>query len=288
MSIYSSIDLETFNWVRSEVETNLNLASDDLKKYVDSDDKESLFSLSNQLHQVVGSLQMLEIKSLSLLLMETEYLVEDFYSKDSKIEKKVFVDSVKRTFDSLQKTFARIESGKPDNPTDVVEIINDIRAIRGLEGVEISSLFSPGIEVFPEINAEKALKDDVYKNRAHALRAHYQKFLLMWLRDGSDIAITKMSIIFSKLLDMSAFGTAARLWWVAGAYADYLVNNNTSNQAVHSRILRKIADHFKDVEKQGESDLVRDAGDELIKIMLYYIGVGERRTKRSTAESSGK
>ena len=102
----------------------------------------------------------------------------------------------------------------------------------------------------------------------------------MWLRDGSDIAITKMSIIFSKLLDMSAFGTAARLWWVAGAYADYLVNNNTSNQAVHGRILRKIADHFKDVEMQGESALVRDAGDELIKIMLFYIGVGEKRTKR--------
>ena len=31
---------------------------------------------------------------------------------------------------------------------------------------------------------------------------------------------------------------------------------------------------------QGESALVRDAGDELIKIMLFYIGVGEKRTKR--------
>ena len=279
MSIYSSIDLETFNWVRNEVETTLNLANDDLQKYVATEDKESLFSLSNQLHQVVGSLQMLEMKSLSSLVMETELLVEDHSSNDNDIRKPAFVTVVEGAIESLRTSFKRIDNGQPENPADVVELINKIRSIRGLDGIEISSLFSPVIDFFPEVNAQTALKDNVYKKRAHALRAHYQKFLLLWLQ-GNEAAVEKISVIFSKLLEMSAFGTAARLWWVAGAYADFLQKNNTENQTVHSRILRQIGDRFREVESQGESALVRDAGDELIKIMLFYIGVGETRTER--------
>jgi len=279
MSIYSSIDLETFNWVRNEVETTLNLANDDLQKYVDTDAKESLFSLSNQLHQVVGSLQMLEMKSLSSLVMETELLVENHSSNDNDIRKPAFVSAVENAIESLRASFKRIDNGQPENPVDVVELINKIRSIRGLDGIEISSLFSPVIDFFPEINAETALKDNAYKKRAHSLRAHYQKFLLLWLQ-GNEAAVETISVIFSKLLEMSAFGTAARLWWVAGAYADFLKHNNTENQTVHSRILRQIGDRFREVESQGESALVRDAGDELIKIMLFYIGVGENRTER--------
>jgi len=112
------------------------------------------------------------------------------------------------------------------------------------------------------------------------LRTRYQNFLLQWLRDGNDKAIEKIGVVFLKFLEMSAFGTAARLWWVAGAYVDFILHNDTDKQTVHGRILRQINDRFKDIETQGESALVRDAGDELVKIMLFYIGVGEKRTKR--------
>ena len=65
MSIYSNIDIETFKWVKGEVELTLDSASTELQKFVTSDDKENLYGLSNHLHQVVGSLQMLEMKAVS-------------------------------------------------------------------------------------------------------------------------------------------------------------------------------------------------------------------------------
>ncbi|MGK0439359.1 MAG: hypothetical protein ACJATK_002319, partial [Paracoccaceae bacterium] len=63
MSIYSNIDIETFKWVKGEVELTLDSASTELQNFVGSDDKESLYGLSNHLHQVVGSLQMLEMRA---------------------------------------------------------------------------------------------------------------------------------------------------------------------------------------------------------------------------------
>ena len=159
MSIYSNIDIETFKWVRGEVELTLDNASSELQKFVASGEKAELYSLSNHLHQVLGSLQMLEMKALSSLMMEGELLVEDFGSADTTIGKSTFVVLLDSAFSALKATFLRIENGLPENPIDVVELINQIRSTRGLEGIEISSLFSPMIEVFPEVDSSKALKD---------------------------------------------------------------------------------------------------------------------------------
>ena len=93
-------------------------------------------------------------------------------------------------------------------------------------------------------------------------------------------AIDKMAMVFDKLLNMSTFSSVARLWWVAAAYTDYVKHNDIANKLVHSRIFRKIDDRFRDLEQSGESALVRDPGDELIKIMLFYTGVGEKRSER--------
>ncbi len=280
MAVYSNIDIETFKWVSREVESTLNSAEKDLQNYVSTEDKSILFGLSTQLHQVVGSLQMLEMKSVSALMMESELLVEDMSSADSTIGKSSFVVLVESAFQALRGTFSRIEKGLPENPIDVVELINQVRSLRGLDDIEISSLFSPMIEVFPEVDSSKALKDEEYMRRVVALRAHYQSFLLGWLRNSDKTAIDKMIMIFEKLHHMSAFGVVARLWWVATAYSDYVKHNDPDNRSVHSKIFRQLDDRFRDLEKQGESALVRDPGDELVKIMLFYTGVGEKRTER--------
>jgi len=280
MSIYSNIDLETFKWVKGEVDITLENAKSELEEFASTDDKTALHGLVNQLHQVVGSLQMLELKALSSLILESEHLVESFTKDDNTIEKSSLVSLLNNSFSALHATFDRIESGLPENPTDVVELINLIRSERGREEIEISSLFSPMIDVFPAVNSKKALRDEVYIRRAKALRVYYQSFILRWLRDGDEESISKIRLTFDKLLQMSTFGSVARLWWVATAYADYIQYNDLPKKNVHSRILRQLDDLFRQLELIGESALVRHPGEELIKLMLFYIGVGEKRTER--------
>ena len=284
MSIYSNIDLETFQWVRKEVEHTLEGANSELEEFERTRDKSKLYRLGNHLHQVLGSLQMLELKSLSSLVLESERLVEDFVADKSdqehSVSEQTFSDLIDRSFTALRTTFDRIESGLPENPVDVVELINKMRAERGLEDIDISSLFSPMIDVFPEVNSSKALKDKIYIKRAHALRIYFESFLLQWLRDEDDTALDKLALVIDKMLQMSTFGSVARLWWVASAYLDYIKHNDVKNTVVHGRVLRQLDDRFRDLETKGESGLVRDPGEELIRLMLFYVGVGEKRTER--------
>ena len=280
MSAYSTIDNETFKWVKTEIEATLVETRTELQEFVESDDKADLPNISTQLHQIVGSLQMLELKSLSTLVIEGERLVEGFLSGDVDITASSFATMFEDVFSTLGSAFSKIEQGQAENTLQIVELINQIRDARGLEAVEISSLFSPMVDVFPEIKARYVWKDQEYRERAKALRAHYQVYLLHWLRDDDTSAIDSLRLVADKLLAMSTFGVVARLWWVVTAYVDYIKHNELQDQGIHSRIFRNIDDLLRQLEQQGESGLVRDPGEELIKVMLFYIGIAESRTDR--------
>lgn len=280
MSVHSTVDRETFQWVKLEVDSTLTEARKQLKQYADASDKEALLSLTNNLHQVVGSLQMLELTSLSTLVMETELLIDDYVQDSSEISTKAVLALSKDSIATILSTLDKIDNGLPENPIEIVELINQIRAARGLDAVEISALFSPNVEVFPEVTNKKPLVDADYKARAKALRVHFQSNLLKWLRDGDNLATERLGIISDKLYEMSTFGAVARLWWVTSAYIDYVKNHELKSRHVHGRIFRKVDDLLRKLEQQGESALVRDPGDELIKVMLFYTGVGTSRTER--------
>ena len=280
MSAYSNIDIETFNWVKSEIGVSIEAAKTDLQSFVVNDDTERLLSLGSHLHQVVGSLQMLELKALSTLLLESERLLAYYTGDKSNVGKSSLVVLIDSAFAALNETIERISAGLPESPVEVVELINQIRSARGEQDIEISSLFSPMIEVFPEVDSSRALKDQVYIQRISALRKLFQSFLLKWLRDNDLESVQKMGLVLDKASHMSTFSAVSRLWWVATAYVDFILNNELKNKAVHGRILRKVDDQFRVLELQGESALVRDPGDELVKIMLFYVGVAKNRSER--------
>ena len=135
MANHSSIDLETFKWVKGEVDVTLLRAEEQVQQYVRSDDKVDLVNLVNNLHQVVGSLQMLELKSLSTLLLETEELVEDFIQKGSSIRKASFVVLVDSSLGLLRANMARIEQGQAERSIEIVELVNQVRAVRGQDEI---------------------------------------------------------------------------------------------------------------------------------------------------------
>ncbi|MDB4511991.1 hypothetical protein N9060_00870, partial [Arenicella sp.] len=280
MPAYSNIDRETFQWVRAEVEVTLDAARNVLQQHANADNKEGLHELISYLHQVVGSLQMLELKSLSTLIMESEFLVEDYSSSDSSISKSSFVEHLENGFSTLSTNFVRIEQGLSEQPIEIVELINEIRALRGLEDIEIGALFSPMIEVFPEVNSKRALTDTDYIQRAVALRKLYQVYMLQWLRDQDKSAINKIHLVFDKLSQMSTFSTVSRLWWVATSYTEFIEHNELQNKSVHGRIMRELDDQLRSLEQQGESALVRDPAEELIKIMLFYIATASHHTPK--------
>lgn len=286
MAAYSSIDKETFAWVKKEVNANLAGISkhlDDHKIDLNSArptslSLERLSKVVDLLHQIGGLLKILEIKSLSRLVGESELLVDSYLQSDSKVSCGSLIGLLKSSGILLSDSIERISLGQPENTMLVVELVNRVRGSRGLAAVEISSLFSPYIDVYPKLPARPSMRIGEYQQRVKSSRRHFQAQMLRWLRDSDLRSLRLLSKITEKLLAMSTFGSVSRLWWVACAYMDFLQHNDLQEKTIHARILRGLDDLLRKLENQGEPALVRDSGDELVKIMLFYVGIAEVRT----------
>ena len=179
MSVRSNIDLETLKWVQGEVAVNLQRSLELLDAYQASADKGQLSRLITSLHQVVGSLQMLELKSMSALMLESEQLIEHYNRAESSVSQESLITLVESSIKVLSHSLDSLVAGGPELLVDIAELINQMRAVQGAQGVEISSLFAPSIEVFPDQIKHTPLSDEDYMQQAAVLRRQYQMALLL-------------------------------------------------------------------------------------------------------------
>ena len=85
MSTYSKVDPGTLGWVKSEIDETLGQARLALEAFVESiADKTNLRFCITHLHQVVGTLLMVELDNAAMLAKETEALAEAIL--DEKVE----------------------------------------------------------------------------------------------------------------------------------------------------------------------------------------------------------
>jgi len=126
-----------------------------------------------------------------------------------------------------------------------------------------------------KFGSERALKDEEYILRARALRKAYQAVLLKWIGadvDGRGVHQINLELIADKLLQMSSFGVVARLWSVFKAYVEFLGINHIDKRQIHIKILREVDDRLRSISEFGESALVGDPAEELVRAMLFYVG----------------
>jgi len=81
------VDTSTLGWVKDEIDRTLAQGREALRRYVDAgDDATALRLFSNNVHQVAGTLQMVELDGAAQLAQETEALAAaSSHSKTARI-----------------------------------------------------------------------------------------------------------------------------------------------------------------------------------------------------------
>ena len=171
MSISSQVDPNTLGWVKTEIDETLKQARLSLETFAeDRSDTSRLRFCITHLHQVVGTLLMVELDGAAMLAKETEALAEAIYDGDAKPTDAV-IDSLVRGILSIPDYLARLQFGQTDSPLRLLPVLNDLRAAHS--GVPISELelFKPDLEIRPPDSDEAIkLKDKDFVELAKQLR----------------------------------------------------------------------------------------------------------------------
>jgi len=278
-------DQLALKWVREEVNKTLDQARQALEAYAENaDDSTQIRFCASALHQVRGTLQMLEFYGAALFAEEMEYLAEAI--AENKVKNPPRAQEVLMgTILQLPTYLERVQAGQRDLPVVLLPLLNDLRASRGETLLSESSIFTPtlvGVQTpLRTALADQPRNSDDYKEFAKKLRHHYQRGLLGILRNQEvKESLQRLLKVIERLEHGCTNTPLARLWWIAGGFIESIAENDVyKNASVHA-LLGQIDKYLKLVADEGNLVLNQEPPAELLKNLLYYVACAQRESER--------
>ncbi len=268
-----AIDFSTLSWVKAELDVTLKEARQALEAYVEHPDDEARAGiLATHLHQVYGTLQMVELHGAALLAGEMEQVALSLRT-DGGGRRSEALDVLMRAILQLPDYLDRLVAGHRDIPLVLLPLLNDLRAVRGENLLSEGSMFSPDLDrPLPDSLVQQPAVGDL-REHAREIRHRFQTGLLGLFR-GRDTgeALAALSGALDSLIAISSRPSSVRLWWTAAGVVDALRSDALPDSVSVKRLLGQVDRCIRDLVEHGEDPRFSGACDELCRNLLFYVG----------------
>ncbi|MED7668032.1 response regulator [Pseudomonas moraviensis subsp. stanleyae] len=274
-------DYVALEWVKGEIAETLKLAHQAIEAVLD--DPQALPGLDECLayiHQVHGSLQMVEFYGAALLAEEMEHLVEAL--QHARVpHRDEALHLMLQALGHLPAYLDRVQSARRDLPLVVLPLINDLRSARGESLLAETSLFSPPLPELAPLGDEAlaALEPPDLPNVLRKLRQMLQMALVGLLREQDDQThLDYLAKVFTRLEALSGDAPLSPLWQVASALIEGMREGVIANSPALRSLFKDADKELKRLLEQGIVGLNQPAPAELLKSLLFYIAKAEHPT----------
>ena len=274
-------DYVALEWVKGEIAETLKLAHQAIEAVLD--DPQAVPGLDECLayiHQVHGSLQMVEFYGAALLAEEMEHLVEALQHQRVPHRDEA-LHLLLQALGQLPLYLDRVQNARRDLPLVVLPLINDLRSARGESLLAETSLFSPPLpELAPISDAALAtLEPPDLPNVLRKLRQMLQMALVGLLREQDDQThLGYLAKVFSRLEALCGDAPLSPLWQVASALVEGMREGAIANSPALRSLFKDADKELKRLLEQGVVGLNQPAPAELLKSLLFYIAKAEHPT----------
>ena len=270
-----SQDWVALDWVRGEIIDTLAQARQSLEAYVEnSQDDTRLRFCQNYIHQVHGTLEMVEFYGAALLAEEMENLTRELL-ENNPAGREEALEILMQAILQLPAYLEQVQVGRCDIPVVILPILNDLRSARGENLLSETSLFSPdftSLAAVVEQNSLDQLNGKSLTQLLKKLRQMYQFALVGFFKDPSDkTSKDYLERVFVRMDSLSKGLPVADLWPVAHALTLTLVSGDVANSPTVRNLFRQIDDVFGDLIEGGAQVFNRPLATDLLKNLLYYV-----------------
>jgi len=283
MSTLSKVDPSTLGWVKTEIDETLKQARLALESYTENTaDDSKLRFCTTYLHQVLGTLQMVELDGAAMLAREIEALAESVLSGKVAPEPAV-VEALIRGILTLPDYLARLQFGQPDAPLQLLPLLNELRAQHDVAPYSELDLFQPDLDVRPpKRDGVTRLPEPDYAVVTKKLRPAFQATLLNWLRDTGNVRhLEDLSNLIERLQYEAPLPLIEQQFWVARGYLDALASGAVAINNDRKKLLARLEQQLKKIAIGADRSLLRNTSEALIKSMLYEIGQAHSATRHA-------
>ncbi|MDH5325412.1 MAG: Hpt domain-containing protein [Gammaproteobacteria bacterium] len=282
MSTAQELDYTTLKWVKDEIDESLKQTRQALEAYVENpEDKTQIRFCATYLHQIYGTLQMVEIYGGALLAEEMELLSNALLNGKVTVAEDAY-EVLMRSILQLPSYLEHIEQGHPDQPVILLPLLNDLRSARDEHLLSDSAFFSPSLDVTPPPEPIKPDKKKINLNQyGKKLRTVYQACLVGLYRNSDTKGnLKKIGAVLREMSVHSTNENSRRLWWVATGVVEALLEKGLDLSNSLKQIIGQLDKEIKLLIDKGE-DVYKDKhADDLTKNLLYYIATSKSNGKR--------
>ncbi|WP_433768538.1 Hpt domain-containing protein [Pseudomonas putida] len=274
-------DYVALEWVKGEIAETLKQAHHAIE--IQLDDPQATHALSDCLaciHQVHGSLQMVEFYGAALLAEEMEHLIVALQN-DRVSHRDEALHLMLQALGQLPIYLDRVQGARRDLPLVVLPLINDLRSARGESLLSETSLFSPQLPDLPPLDAETLalLEPADLPNVLRKLRQMLQMALVGLLREqDDDTHLGLLAKVFSRLESLCGNAPLSPLWQVASALVEGMRGGAIANSPALRSLFKDADKELKRLLEQGMPAINQPAPPELLKSLLFYIAKVEHPT----------
>ncbi len=276
MRLQDHIDFTTLQWVKLELDESLSMARDALETYVDNPgDVDVMRSCASHLHQVHGTLRMVELYGAATVAAEMEALCSTLLDDRVTYREEAYA-TLMRGLMQLPDYLERLSGGHRDVPVVLLPLLNDLRASREQPPLSESAMFHPNLDAFLPEQAPAAMSEayaEAHRGELVDLRLRFQQQLLGWFRGQN--AAEQLVGMRKTLLAVTArcyHVHGRRLWWITAGVLEGVEQGMLKSQVGEIRqLIGKVDRNIRELLEHGENALHDGDADEVACKLLYIV-----------------
>ena len=276
MRLQDHTDFTTLHWVKAELDDALSKARQALESYVeDSRDAYVMHTCAADLHQVHGTLRMVELYGAAMVVGEMEQLVAALIDNRVAHRDEAYA-ALMRGMMQMPDYLERLQSGHRDVPIVLLPLLNDLRESRGEQSLHESALFTPNLDTMLPVGAPGANDPgmaEAFRAELGELRVRFQQQLLAWFRgQGSERQLLGMRATLDSLAARCYTIAGRRLWWIAAGVLEGLERGVLrAHEKDVRQLIGRVDRSIRELVDGGEEALLNGDSDELARKLLYYV-----------------
>lgn len=263
------------DWLIHEISETLKEARQSLESYVENpkDAARIRFCLTH-IHQVHGSLQMVEFYGAAMLASEMEQLTQAMIAgtvANSSEAQEVLMRAILQ----FPLYLDQVKATRKDNPLVVLPLLNDLRAVRGESLLTDTKLFVPNLTPAKKVSGARlpVTNDNVqFQAMVLKLRQMYQYAASGFIRGvNPEENLAYLQKAFSRLQKLTHGTARFALWDICLALVEAIEIDAIEMSVAVKNLLRQLDKEIKVLAVHGTKALNSFTNDELIKNLLYYV-----------------
>jgi|GEM_PF-2421377 len=257
------------DWIRGELESTLDQARGALESYAEGGREETrLRSCLTSLHQVHGTLRMLELEGVVLLADHMEQTAQSLLNGSIQ-EATGAEQTLMQCILQLPAFIEEVQSGVTEDLPLVMPYVNELRTCCGLTPMELTPAVSAEFTSEEAAVAMRRFRSIKGADKATRVRAAYQQVLLSVLKGGASTqTVTTLGKVAIGLQRICEGAPIATLWKALEHFANGYQSDPAKMSSEAVRDLRRVDAEMKKLSTQGAEVLADPVPVELVRDLL--------------------